>query len=707
MLSIRLLGGFDLASVSGERCGRLGSKPKALIAYLAMSRGTAISRERLVGLLWGGHDEANARHSLRQALTSIRSAFGEDSQAVLQTSEDGVCLRSEGIELDVEKFERVARSSEPIRLREACKLYRGELLAGLEVREPEFEEWMLGERYRLGDLAESAFSELMNIQMAAGDSKAVVETSRDLIRVSPLDDHAHAVLIVSYGALGKLGLAEAHYKRCCELYRREFDRDPGEEVKSAIVTARGQSHHIIGPGNPDRQDGESRGIADRLAGREIGRSRRKRSVVAVGIVLLLLVGTGLILSNRGGLLTNNAVPTWNLPDKPSIAVLPFDSLAQDQEQIIFSRGLTNDIIADLSKFSSLIVISSESSSRFENEEYTIEDIAQKLGVRYILNGGLQLTGNTISIHVNLVDTPSGQLIWSESFSRPKEQLFAVQKVVLETLVAVIGSDYGQLQQTEIERIRKVPTNNLQAYGFFVRGFEHFGKITREDNLLSREMFENAIQIDPNYALAMAFESLTHSLEVFQGWSNSPELSLQRAEALARRAIDADRTEPRGYVALASIYQSKASNDEAISLFETAYRLNPNDFVINQALGFALTYGGFADRGVELLENAQKLNPYGTADPYFLAWAYFFAHRYEDALKTMQRVKFRSATYWAYKAAIHAQLDQVAEAKAAVAEAMKLDPELTLRKQQEKRLTSGLDPDYAEFMTGALRKAGLK
>ena len=288
-----------------------------------------------------------------------------------------------------------------------------------------------------------------------------------------------------------------------------------------------------------------------------------------------------------------------------------------------------------------------------------------------------------------------------------ENLFAIQKEITQTIATVVGSGRGKLQLAEIERIRRIPTKDLQAYGYYVRGVEFKNRETREGNTLAREMFEKAIQADPNYARAMAENSLTYLWDVFQGWTDSREDWLQRGEELARRAIAIDHFEPWGFVALGVFYQANARNEEAISSFETAHALNPNDYDVKRALGYAVTYAGSAERGIELLEKAQRLNPYHTDDPTILVWAYFFAHRYQDALTTINKVTRRhSHTHWIYRAAIHAQLDQMDEAHVAVAEALKLNPELTVQSEHRIRLALGLTPEYAEHLTIALRKAGL-
>ncbi|MGH6917250.1 MAG: AfsR/SARP family transcriptional regulator, partial [Geminicoccaceae bacterium] len=201
-----------------------------------MSRGVAVPRGRLAGLLWGERDEELARHSLSQALTTLRSMLGP-AATELQACPDGVRLAREGRELDVDAFESAARSRQQATLQAACDLYRGEFLEGIDIREPGFEEFQLSERYRLGELAADAMARLLDLQIAAGDADAAIATGRRLVAIAPLDEPAHARLIDLYGTLGRRGLAEAHYARCSELLRRELDQAPGDELRAALAEA--------------------------------------------------------------------------------------------------------------------------------------------------------------------------------------------------------------------------------------------------------------------------------------------------------------------------------------------------------------------------------------------------------------------------------------------------------------------------------------
>jgi TolB-like protein/DNA-binding SARP family transcriptional activator len=705
MLTIRLLGGFDLTLIAGSTPGRLGPKLQGLLAYLAMSRGVVVPRGRLAGLLWGERDEGRARHSLCQALTTLRATLGP-AAPLLQACAEGVRLGRGGLELDVDAFETRARSSQQATLQEACDLYRGDFLEGLEIREPGFEEWQLSERYRLGELAAEAFTRLLDLQIAGGEAEAAVATARRLVAMAPLDEPAHARLIQLYGALGRRGLAEAHYARCADLLRRELGEGPGDELRAALAAVRRRSAGTsvrLTPGPIGARADEPARPAQRMA-----KAAWPATGAAAAMLLALAANWGLHGGSSSHDEASYAAAPWDLPAEPSIAVLPFENLSGDPANAYLADGISGDTITDLSKFSHLFVTAANSSFRYKDHTVAVQDVARDLGVRYVLEGSVQSAGGALQINANLIDATTGRHIWADSYERPTENLFAVQKEITRAIVGTIGSGWGELELAELERIARIPTDDLRAYELYLRGVAYKQRKTREHNALARQMFERAIQADPNYGRAMAECSLTYLNDVFNGWALSREDALQQAEALARRAIESDASEPWGLVTLGLVYQLKGWPERALALFEMAHTLNPNDYDITKAFGYAKAWSGSAEQAIELLEQAQRLDPYEAGEPGHLGAAYFFAQRYQDALAAMNRIANREEVpaYWLYRAGTHAQLGQLDEARAAVAQALQLDPGLTLQGEHERRLALGLAPAYAEHLTEALRKAGL-
>jgi adenylate cyclase len=434
---------------------------------------------------------------------------------------------------------------------------------------------------------------------------------------------------------------------------------------------------------------------------------------ATALLLLALAGGGLFALYHREPATvapvSGQAEALPLPAKPSIAVLPFSNLSDDRAQDFFVDGITNDIMTDLSRFSTLFVIAANSTFRYKGQAVKVQDVARELGVRYVIEGSVQRTAEVLRINVQLIDATTGHHMWAERYERPAEDLFAVQQEITRQIASLTASERGgPVFKAELERIERRPTQSLSAYEYFLRGVSHRNLETREDTQLALQMFEQASELDPRYARAIANLGLTHLDEIWGDWSESREQSLASSEELARRAIEIDPSEPLGYMVLGIAHQLRGEADQAIALIEQAHALNPNDVHIKQGLASTLAYVGFPDRAIALLEEAQRL------DPYYpevilrdIGQAQFFARRYADALATFSKIARRHRTsYWLYVAAGHAQLEQLDEARAAVEEALKLNPNLTLEREIDRRIENGLAPTNAEHLRAALRKAGL-
>jgi TolB-like protein/DNA-binding SARP family transcriptional activator len=393
-----------------------------------MSRGVAVPRGRLAGLLWGEHAEEPARHSLSQALTTLRSTLGP-AATLLQACPEGVRLAREGLELDVDAFESAARSRQQATLQEACRLYRGAFLEGVEIHEAGFEEWQLTERYRLGELAADAMARLLDLQIAAGEADAAIATARRLVAIAPLDELAHARLIQLYGALGRRGLAEAHYARCADLLRRELDQAPSDELRAALAAARRRP-----PGTAVRNE--------------------------------QIAGT-----------TRLPPPT----DKPSVAVLAFDNLSGDPDEDYFSHGIAEDLITDLSKISGLFVIARNSAFVYRGRAVRVQDVSRDLGARYIVQGSVRKRGSRVRITIQLSDGITGGHVWAERYDRELTDIFAVQDDVTRHIVAALQV---KLRCDERGRARGRGTDHIEAYELFLRGRELLQRRTRDDIALA-------------------------------------------------------------------------------------------------------------------------------------------------------------------------------------------------------------------------------
>ena len=366
----------------------------------------------------------------------------------------------------------------------------------------------------------------------------------------------------------------------------------------------------------------------------------KRGILAAAVVLAL-IGIAAAIWN---LYLQPAPPsegigskpdmTNPLSEKPSIAVLPFKNLSGDQEQEYFSDGITNDIITDLSKFSDLFVIASNSVFIYKGKPVTAQKVNQELGARYILEGSVQRGGEKARVNAQLIDATTGHHLWAERYERDLKDLFAVQNEIVQTIVATLAV---KIDAEERARAMRKDTESLEAYDYALRGWEYFWRASRSSNSQAQQMFEKAIELDPSYAAVYVGLGRTHLTLVGFGWTEFPNQALQRAQDLAQKALSLDETSAPAHVLLGAVYRFWMQYDLAIKEYERAIELNPNDAKSYAELGAILNYSGQTDKAIQALETALRFNPHSWESHLMqLGLAYYLKGRYNDSIWTLER-----------------------------------------------------------------------
>jgi len=352
-----------------------------------------------------------------------------------------------------------------------------------------------------------------------------------------------------------------------------------------------------------------------------------------------------------------------LPDKPSIAVLPFVNMSGDPEQEYFSDGITEDLITDLSKISGLIVIARNSTFTYKGKPVKVDQVGRELAVRYVLEGSVRKAGDRVRITAQLVDASTGGHLWADRYDRDMEDIFALQDDVAQKIVSALAV---KLTEDEQERLERRYTDNLEAYDYFLRGLEYMNRFTKEGNDEARSMFQKAIDLDPKFAAASGHMSLTHWLEWAFGWTQDFQC-LERALELAQKAAALDDSLPEAYRILGILCLWKKQHAQAIALTERAIGLNPNDADAIAQLGSVLSFAGKPKEGIELVKTAMRLNPmYPVSYLFNLGHAYMLAGRYEEAVAALTRVLHRNPDFHPahiYLAITYSELGRAAEAQA--------------------------------------------
>jgi adenylate cyclase len=365
-----------------------------------------------------------------------------------------------------------------------------------------------------------------------------------------------------------------------------------------------------------------------------------------------------------------------LPDKPSIAVLPFDNLSGDAGQDHVADGLTEDIITTLSQISSLFVIARNSTFAYKGKPVKVQRVAEDLGVRYVLEGSVQTSGDQVRITAQLIDALTGNHLWAERYDRNMTELFALQDEITEHIVTALRI---KLTEGEQARVHRKHTRSIEAWNLLGRGVEHFYRINKTDNATARQWFEKAIEVDRGYALAHALLAWTHWLDAVHGWSENRERSFERASFLAEKARALDDALPDVYALQGAIHLFKREYDEAIAAGEKAVAYNPNHATNTALLAMTLHNAGRLQDAIRMYKTAMRLSPYYAA--WFLedlGFTYLDAERPDEALVAFEKFLDRkpSAEHAAHahvgRALAYHALGQDDAARAEVVKAVETD-----------------------------------
>ena len=436
--------------------------------------------------------------------------------------------------------------------------------------------------------------------------------------------------------------------------------------------------------------------------------KRRRWLTAMGAVSLLVLVIGgafwwrpwvsdVEQAQRGEM----ALP---LPDRPSIAVLPFVNLSGDVEQEYFADGMTDDLITDLSKVSGLFVIARNSVFAYKGKVAKTAEVGRELGVRYVLEGSVRRAGDRVRITAQLIDTITDGHLWAERYDRDLKDIFALQDEVTKEIVEALSVT---LTEDEERRLVRRYTDSMEAYDYYLRGWEYFSDPTRESNALARQMQQKAIDLDPNFAAAYALLGFTYSQEWTMGWTQDPQ-SLERGFGFAERAIALDESLSLGYATLAEIYLWKKQHEKAIAVQEKAIALSPNDADQIAGLGGILTWAGRPDETIILVKRAMRLNPmYPIEYLWNLGHAYYLLGRHEEAIDVLKRIRDRNPDYFpahVYLTASYSELGWEEETRIGAAEFKRLSPETSIEAWRQRLPYK--DEAVLERLLSSLRKAGL-
>lgn len=388
--------------------------------------------------------------------------------------------------------------------------------------------------------------------------------------------------------------------------------------------------------------------------------------------------------------------------RPVVAVLPLANLSGDASRDYFSDGVTEDIITALGRFSSLRVLSRNAVEPYRNRAEMLKAVRGELGVRYVLQGSFRESGGRIRVVAELSDAEKGIVIWSDRYEGEGKDVFDIQDRIVTNIVGVLAVKVSRVEQ---ERASSRPVENLEAHDLVLRARALIYRVTRDTNRQARELLARAVQLEPGYA--EAYVALAHAeyRRADQGWVESPEEAMRRAEAYARKALELDDkgAHARAHAQLSRIYSQLGDLDQALAESDRAIALNPSDAVALYSKGTMLVWLGRTEEAIAVLETVRRFDP--GIDDIVLPLAYYLAGRYRDALNDAEAAIARSpevALPYAVRAASLGRMGLEDQAKEAVANLRRVAP----------FARAGLfgsqlrDRAQAENLLDGLKKAGL-
>jgi TolB-like protein len=614
-LRLNVLGPFEARWSDGNAVDLASRKARALLAYLAVEKGRSPTRELLATLLWGDTGEERARHNLRQTLSKIRQCCDR----AIAARGDSVEIDTAACSVDVFEFERLARSEDAGDLGEGLALYRGELLDGLTIRESEYEDWLMMARTRLCRLAYGIADRLVRVLVEEGRIDEAIQVLERRLTLDPACEPAHRDLMGLLNRTGRRSDALRQYQLCREALERVLSMEPSVETTDLF-----RSLKLSDAGSKSDPESGSAMPAARAA---------------------------------------HALPT--------VAVLPFENLSSG-EDAYFVDGIVEDITTSLSCFHSLSVIARGSAFRYRDRDMTDRQIADELGAQYLVRGTLQRAGRHVRVNVQLLDAYAGLHLWGHRINRELEDVFVVQDEITSTIASTLA---GRVEAARLAYARRAPPERLEAYDYVLRGKDHHHRFTVEDCRICLDMFERAIERDPDYAVAYAWLACGIGQALVFDIDDPAEL-INRSEAACERGLELDENESECHRVLAQVQLIRGNLQRAMWHQERALFLNPNDDRSVCSMGEFLAYCAKPKEAEGWVRKSMRLNPFHP-ERYWthLARPLFHLERYEESLAALEHITRLRRDDHIYRVAASARLEDADVAKTNVVELKKAFPEL--------------------------------
>lgn len=658
-MRLRILGGLEWSSVTGEVARDVTRQRRLIMACLALAGAKGLSRTELCALFWPDSPSALARNSLRQGLAAIRKALsgnvGEAGVLSLQSDLETVRMLPNPTAVDVHAFRDGLRRNDRNGWIAAANAYQGELLAGVEVSE-DLEPFLAPHRRSLVDQSEALAECLSKADDADEETLATAHALAErLLRSFPTSEAAHRALMRVHIRRGRTNAALRQFEQCREALSRELQVEPDAETRELL-----NSIQFSGVGRQEPAQPSANEPLEPMA--------------------------------RGG---------------PAVAVMPFDNLGDASDEY-FADGVVEEITSALSRIRDFFVIARQSTFTFKGRFVDVRDIGRELGVGYLVEGTVRRGGDRLRITVQLVDASTRMQLWSDRYEGATTELLAFQDRIA---AQVAGALKPAIRHAEIEAARRKPPASLRAYDLVMRAFpklwgQNAGAIDEAIPSL-----QAALRIDPDYGRAHALLAWCHALKVTYLWSTASEHELEAARCALDAAAGRIDDDPTALTAAGAATGFCGDQEGASALIEQALALDPNNAWAWSRWGWNGIYRGQTTLALERFEKAMKLSP---LDPFAfntrmgMAGALARSGRLKEAVAIAKDVTtMHPGVTWAYRllASWAAMAGDLGTARAAATKLLAVNPEFTVRRYLAIPAFQDM-PDYRDRLAQGLRDAGL-